>query len=40
MEYNVALFNTITDALLALEAVRAILVAAQQSAEEIYIDQI
>lgn len=36
MEYNVALFNAITDALEAIEAVRDILITAQQTAEEIY----
>jgi len=37
MEYNVALFNAITDALTALKQVEQILIAAQQNAEEIYI---
>lgn len=41
MEYNVALFNAITDALEVLETARDILIAAQQNAEEIYVtDQI
>lgn len=39
MEYNVTLFNAITDALAALEQVRAILVAGQQNAEEIYMER-
>ena len=38
MEYNIALFNAITDALAALEQARDILIAAQQTAEEIYIE--
>lgn len=38
MEYNVALFNAITDALTVLEQARDILIAAQQNAEEIYIE--
>ena len=38
MEYNIALFNAITDALAALEQAKAILIAAQQDAEEIYIE--
>lgn len=38
MEYNVTLFNAITDALEALAAARDILIAAQQTAEEIYIE--
>ena len=38
MEYNVALFNAVTDALAALEQARDILIAAQQTAEEIYIE--
>ena len=37
MDYNFKLFNAITDALEALETARAILIAAQQNAEEIYI---
>lgn len=39
MEYNVALFNAITDALAALEQVQRILIAAQQNAEEIYMER-
>ena len=39
MEYNVALFNAITDALAALEQVRAILVAGQQKAEQIFMER-
>jgi SpoU rRNA methylase family enzyme len=39
MEYNFELFNAITDALEALEAARAILVTAQQNAEEVYINE-
>lgn len=39
MEYNVALFNAITDALTALEQVRAILIAGQQKAEHIFIER-
>ena len=38
MEYNVALFNAITDALVVLEQAKDILIAAQQTAEEIYIE--
>ena len=38
MEYNVALFNAITDALATLEQAKAILIAAQQDAEEIYME--
>ena len=38
MEYNIALFNAITDALSVLEQARDILIAAQQTAEEIYIE--
>lgn len=38
MEYNITLFNAVTDALTALEQVRDILVKAQQNAEEIYIE--
>ena len=38
VEYNAALFNAITDALEAIEAVRDILIAAQQTAEEIYME--
>ena len=37
VEYNVALFNAITDALETLEAARDILITAQRTAEEIYI---
>lgn len=37
MDYNFELFNAITDALKSLEEIRAILVTAQQTAEEIYI---
>lgn len=38
MEYNIALFNAITDALATLEQAKAILIAAQQDAEEIYME--
>ena len=38
VEYNVALFNAITDALESLNEARDILIAAQQNAEEIYIE--
>ena len=38
MEYNIALFNAITDALVALEQAKDILIAAQQTAEEIYME--
>lgn len=38
MEYNVALFNAITDTLAVLEQAKTILIAAQQDAEEIYIE--
>ena len=38
MEYNIALFNAITDALEALNAARDILIAAQQAAEEAYME--
>ena len=38
MEYNVALFNAITDALAVLEQAKDILIAAQQDAEEIYME--
>ena len=38
MEYNFELFNAITDALAVLEQARDILIAAQQTAEEIYIE--
>lgn len=37
MDYNFKLFNAITEALETLEATRAILIEAQQNAEEIYI---
>lgn len=37
MNYNFELFNAITEALETLEAARAILIEAQQNAEEIYI---
>jgi hypothetical protein len=37
MDYNFELFNAITDALKSLEEIRAILMTAQQKAEEIYI---
>jgi hypothetical protein len=37
MKYDFELFNAITDALEALETVKAILIAGQQNAEEIYI---
>lgn len=38
-EYNVALFNAITDALAALSQAQAVLIAAQQAAEEIYMER-
>ena len=38
MKYNFELFNAITDALTVLEQARDILIAAQQKAEEIYIE--
>jgi hypothetical protein len=38
MEYNFELFNAITEALETLEIARDILVAAQQNAEEIYME--
>jgi SpoU rRNA methylase family enzyme len=38
MEYNFELFNAITDALEVLETARAILVTAQQNAEEAFIN--
>ena len=37
MEYNFELFNAITEALETLEIARDLLVAAQQNAEEIYV---
>ena len=37
MEYNFELFNAITDALETLESAKAILITAQQNAEEVYI---
>ena len=37
MDYNFELFNAITDALKSLDEIRAVLVAAQQQAEEVYI---
>lgn len=39
MEYNVALFNAISDALAVLEQVKAILIAGQQNAEEIFMQR-
>jgi SpoU rRNA methylase family enzyme len=39
MEYNFELFNSITDALEVLETSRAILVTAQQNAEEVFISK-
>lgn len=38
MDYNFALFNAISDALASIENTRAILIAAQQNAEEAYMD--
>lgn len=38
MEYNFELFNAITEALEILEIARDTLIAAQQNAEEIYIE--
>lgn len=38
MEYNFELFNAVTDALEALEAVKSILIKAQQNAEDIYVN--
>lgn len=38
-DYNFALFNAVTDAIAALEAILDILVKAQQEAEEIYMEQ-
>ena len=38
MDYNFELFNAITEALETLEIARDILIAAQQNAEEIYIE--
>lgn len=38
MEYNFELFNAITEALEILETARDTLIAAQQNAEEIYMD--
>jgi hypothetical protein len=39
MGYNFELFNAITEALESLEIAKATLIAAQQNAEEIYINQ-
>ena len=39
MEYNVALFNAISDALAVLEQAKAILIAGQQNAEEIFMQR-
>lgn len=39
MDYNFALFNAITDALRLLEQAAKLLIAAQQNAEEIYIEK-
>lgn len=39
MEYNFELFNAITDALEVLKTTRAILVTAQQNAEEAFISK-
>lgn len=39
MEYNFELFNAITEALETLEIARDILIAAQQNAEEIYMER-
>ena len=38
VDYNFSLFNAITDALTVLEQAKAILIAAQQNAEEVYIE--
>lgn len=38
MDYNFELFNAITDALAALDQARETLIAAQQRAEEIYME--
>lgn len=38
MEYNFELFNAITEALEILETARDTLIAAQQNAEEVYIE--
>lgn len=38
MSYNFALFNAVTDAIKALEAVIEALVKAQQEAEELYME--
>ena len=39
MDYNFALFNAITDALFLLNEAKEILIAAQDKAEEAYIEQ-
>lgn len=39
MDYNFALFNAITDALFLLAKAKEILIAAQEKAEEIYMEQ-
>lgn len=38
-DYNFALFNAVTDAIAALEAVKDALVKAQQAAEEAYLER-